>query len=60
MQSLHATLPRAEAWAALKKRSLALLHRYSEDEPRDEGGKWTDGGGGDEGPAVLSVPTSGT
>ena len=48
MQSLHATLPRAEAWAALKKRALALVHRYSEDEPRDEGGKWTDGGGGDE------------
>jgi hypothetical protein len=37
---------------ALKARSLRLLGReFNPDEPRDESGKWTDGGGGDGGAA---------
>ena len=37
------------AWAFARARSAVLLDRkiekYSDDEPRDEGGRWTDGGG---------------
>jgi hypothetical protein len=40
---------RRERWQRIRGRSLALLQRYSEDEPRDEDGKWTDGGGSDGG-----------
>jgi predicted ABC-type ATPase len=37
---------RRERWQRIRVRSLELLQRYSEDEPRDEAGRWTDGGGG--------------
>ena len=39
-------------WALARAQSAVLLNRtqkYSDDEPRDEGGRWTDGGGGDGG-----------
>ena len=39
-------------WATIRARSAVLLNRlqkYSDDEPRDEGGRWTDGGGSDSG-----------
>ena len=34
-------------WARTKTRSLRLLHRYDDSEPRDDHGKWTSGGGSD-------------
>ena len=33
------------AWASAVAQSAVLLDKYSDDEPRDESGKWTDGGG---------------
>ena len=33
-------------WEWAKARSLRLLHRYDDSEPRDDSGKWTSGGGG--------------
>jgi predicted ABC-type ATPase len=33
-------------WRALRHRAEQLLVRFDPDEPRDEDGKWTDGGGG--------------
>ncbi len=38
-------LLRAARFAALKAHSLELLQRFDPNEPRDEDGEWTDGGG---------------
>lgn len=36
-------------WAREKARSIKLLEKYDPSEPRDDGGKWTSGGGGGDG-----------
>ena len=45
--------PRVQ-WAIAKAQALVLLTRYSDDEPRDESGRWTDGGGSGGGDAKPS------
>ena len=54
--------PRVQ-WAVAKAQSAVLLARaFDPNEPRDEGGKWTDGGGdgGDSAPSGDSKPSSDT
>ncbi len=57
---------RARRWAAIRAQSerLLLLRAFDPDEPRDESGKWTDGGGsdggaGDPGPSAFVSPNVG-
>jgi hypothetical protein len=51
---------RRKAWLAARARALALLRAFDPSEPRDDAGKWTDGGGGggdgdkDEAPAPAA------
>lgn len=51
-------------WAVIKARSAVTLDRLREkfdpDEPRDDSGKWTDGGGGDSGGGSGPAATSPT
>jgi hypothetical protein len=44
-------------WAVTRARSAVLLQKYSDDEPRDDSGKWTDGGGGGNGDGGGSKPS---
>ena len=62
-QPAAANVRRRVDWAAAKAQSAVLLDRltkYSDDEPRDEGGKWTDGGGSDGGSGGSSSEGPGT
>jgi hypothetical protein len=57
-----AILTRAQRERIALARARRNVERYSEDEPRDESGKWTDGGGGGSGgaaPAAESKPIAG-
>ena len=45
---------RRARYALAKRRGLQLLQRFDEDEPRDEDGKWTDGGGSSSGASTST------
>jgi hypothetical protein len=48
---------RQARWQVVKAQALALLQRFDPDEPRDESGKWTEGGG-DGGGAAEAAPAA--